>query len=804
MSVSIGELKGIITLSDQFSGPIDKVAKSLGMTSQSFTAVTQFAGLAVGAIGAATAAVVALGSRGADVADVRSAFDGFSEAAGASADVMLGKLQEGTLGTISNFDLMKLANKALGAGLVKSADDMGTLAEGAQLLADRTGGSAKEAFETLTSTIATGRTAGLKQLGLFVDTKVATEEYAKSLGKSAGALTDAERAQALSTGTLKVLREQLDANGKAQADFGDNVQKARVFVANFTDNLGEAIATSPVVKAGMDAIGKALQDAFGGTQQDTIKTLMGFVNQFAIGLTYVAQVGVTAATVIVTAWYGIKTVVLGVITSVAAVGDAIVHLVGGLAEMGTHIPLVGDKLKGFAAGAFALGAATQGMTRDLAAQTAEAARGVVGNSDAQRSLDKLGGAVLTVRSALQAQVGASALATKAHQEMGAGAERAATVTAEQYAKIEAASQTLQQELALAQTTGIENRLLELTFGYEREIAALDNLKGLTLAKRQELVDGIGEKYDLMAQQATDSSAEILAITQQLDEELAAVNQSALDQKLAQIDAGYQAEIAKIEAAEVKYGEHFDWLKTKALDTYSAMAAAAIAAHDSIEARANAEGFQTREQLQQTAAAAQKTYEDMLASGKFNADALEAAHQKAEEAKRKASDDTKTFQLTAGQALVQGTQQIFSVLGEKHKSAAIAGAIINTYQAIAKALASAPWPFSLVLAAGAAAAGWANVSKIRSSDIGWAEGTPGTAFVDFGRGSTEVLHGQEAVINKAQGATLAGMIGDEIRDARSEGGRGGETWAPAIHIQIGPQEIRDFQVREMRAGLQPAR
>src|SRR5262249_12459649 len=154
---------------------------------------TQFAGLMVGAVGAATAAVVALGSRGADVADVQASFDGLTAAAGASADVMLGELQKGTLGTISNFDLMKMANKALGSGLIKSSEDMGTLAAGAQLLADRTGGDTKEAFETLTEAIASGRTAHLKQLGLFVDSKVAVQDYATSLGKSVGDLTDAQR-----------------------------------------------------------------------------------------------------------------------------------------------------------------------------------------------------------------------------------------------------------------------------------------------------------------------------------------------------------------------------------------------------------------------------------------------------------------------------------------------------------------------------------------------------------------------------------------------------------------------------------
>src|SRR5262245_26952895 len=143
MAIDVGELRGIITLSDQFSGPIDKVSKALGITSESFGAVTKFAALASAAVVGTTAAIVALGSRGAEVADVKGSFEQLAAAMGQSADVMLNEMQKGTLGTITNFDLMQLANKALGAGLIKSSEDMGTLAAGAQLLADRTGGDTK-------------------------------------------------------------------------------------------------------------------------------------------------------------------------------------------------------------------------------------------------------------------------------------------------------------------------------------------------------------------------------------------------------------------------------------------------------------------------------------------------------------------------------------------------------------------------------------------------------------------------------------------------------------------------------------
>ena len=67
------------------------------------------------------------------------------------------------------------------------------------------------------------------------------------------------------------------------------------------------------------------------------------------------------------------------------------------------------------------------------------------------------------------------------------------------------------------------------------------------------------------------------------------------------------------------------------------------------------------------------------------------------------------------AWLGATSGIFGALGKKFKGFAIAEAIIATYMSIAKTLATTPWPANLILAAGAAAAGFANVAKIKSSE-----------------------------------------------------------------------------------------
>lgn len=241
---------------------VRKQTKSLGKTLEGLdrplTKVAKNAGKAFALVGAGAAAaaagVIALGSRGAQVADVAAAFDALSESAGESADVMLGALREGVKSTMSDFDLMKVANKALGAGLLSTAADAETLAAGARLLAKRTGGDTAQAFETLTTAIASGRTAQLKQLGLFVDSKQAVEDYAAAQGKSISEVNDADRAAALQTATLAALRNELRENAPAAADFGEKIEQVKVELQNAFDALAVLVSELPAMATLLDGL----------------------------------------------------------------------------------------------------------------------------------------------------------------------------------------------------------------------------------------------------------------------------------------------------------------------------------------------------------------------------------------------------------------------------------------------------------------------------------------------------------------------------------------------------------------------
>lgn len=797
MAVDIGELRAFLTLKDQFSDPIDKASNKLS----AFSAAVGVAGVAAGAIAGVTAAIIALGDHGSDVADVRGAFEDLTARAGETAETFLGEMRAGTMGLISDFELMKTGNKALGAGFLKTKEDAGTLAAGAKLLSDRMGVDTKDAFDSLMNAIATGKTTQLTQLGLFVDSKAAIQEYASETNQSVGAIDKSERASALAAATVAALKKELAASGEASLDFGERITAGKVQVQNFVDNLGEAIATSPVIQAGMVAMGKAIQDAFGGSSQESIKTITGYVNDFAIFLIDAGDVAVSVAQFIVRAFNGAKVIFNAVLELLFTGVEKVNRVLADLANKASDLPVVGDEFKtlatSFTGMADAANAVASGFkeTKDKALDAA---------ASAEAGFGKVHTVLGSVKAAMEAAKNETiATAEVVKTNVPAAMEEAAGRSDAANQKIKESFAQLNADIAELQVTGFDQRMVQLEAQRDAEIEGKRQIKEATAAELDAMVALVNEKYDLMKAKAIeDHDKSVYEAALQLQNDLTLATTTGLENRLAQIDISKEAELEKMLELAGGYNDIYTELAALVEAKYAQMTAAATISGEGIVAAANAAGFQTRAQLQETADQATKLYEEMLKSGQFSADALRDAFTAAEEAKKKAHGDRVKYQLTSEEALVQGTIQLFGVLGQKYKAVAIAGAIIATYQAIAKALASAPWPANLVLAAGAAAAGWANVSKIRSSESGFRFGATDTRFEDFGRGTQAVLHGRETVVTQKQGTTLAGMLVDAVDSA--VGGAAAAAPNVNVNVQIGPREIREFMVDVERQGFTPGR
>jgi hypothetical protein len=742
VSVDIGELRGIITLQDQFTGPIEKVTDALGISSQSFSAVVGAAGLAAGAIASATAAIVYLGDRGSAVDDVRSSFAGFAAEAGSTADVMLGALRDATDRTISDFELMKMSTTALGSGLVKTKDDMATLAAGARLLADRTGGDTKTAFDSLTGSMASGRTTQLAQLGIFVDSEKAVKEYAKATNKTTDDVSKGEKAHAVAKATLAALKDELQRSGAVQVDFSDRMAQGKVAVQNFVDNLALAVAKSPVVAAGMDAIASSMMGAFGSNQQEQIRTIMGYVNSFAIFMVDAASVAVRTAQVIVTGFTLIK---VGANTMLQVLFEGLTKyadFLATIADKASALPVIGEKfvtlakdLRGAAdtTQALALGfeeVANKGKdSADKQGEFFGAIMTGLGNVSAAMEAAKNASVDLSVANEVTGQglaaVGAAAQATgTSYTEMMKEAAEAYRQIAELAVETAAKQTELQQAVALANTSGLQQRLLEIEFQRQAELTALQEKLVLYPAIYEELAALVNEKYTLMGQAAR----------------------------------GYHADIV---------------------------------------VQANAAGFQTRQELETTAAAAIDTYERMKQSGLFTSAELLRAWEEAEKAKQALTAQTSTFTTATVGTMLTQVSGALSAFGVKYKALALAGAIITGISAVQKAWASAPFPINVPAVVATTTATLANVAAITRSGPGFEQGTgPGGAFMDFGRGTGAILHHEEAVVTRAQGESIADMVGDRMgeRDTRTEAAieRLGEQLAADRRLL--PIIMRDFALK----------
>jgi hypothetical protein len=233
---------------------IQKLADATKQASVSFSQMAT-AAAAVSAVVAGTAAAIGkLGQVGADVNDVSDSFKDLTGAAGQSSDVMLGRLKTATLGVISDFELMKTVNLGMSQGLKLTADQFGTVGDVAAVLADRTGGDLKTAFDTLTQAMATGQDRTLKTIGLNIDAEKATKAYAESIHKKVSELTEDEKKQAISNAILEEGRRILEQSGKAQVDFADKVGQSGAKIANFVNDISSWIATSPGIANWTSAI----------------------------------------------------------------------------------------------------------------------------------------------------------------------------------------------------------------------------------------------------------------------------------------------------------------------------------------------------------------------------------------------------------------------------------------------------------------------------------------------------------------------------------------------------------------------
>ena len=149
------------------------------------------------AVGAAFRAL----SEAADTTNMIKGMDQLGAATGKSLGTIAKRLVETTDGAISFRDAIEATTKGAAAGL--SSTQMSQMAEVAKKASQSLGISMPDALSRLSRGISKLEPELLDELGLYTKIDKATQDYARTIGKTAASLTDYEKRQAFANAVLK-------------------------------------------------------------------------------------------------------------------------------------------------------------------------------------------------------------------------------------------------------------------------------------------------------------------------------------------------------------------------------------------------------------------------------------------------------------------------------------------------------------------------------------------------------------------------------------------------------------------------
>ena len=169
-----------------------------------------------------------------------ASFVNLAEAAGTSSRKMLDDLKVVSRGMIAEAELIGAAGKALLMG-IKPAE-ITKLMEIAAATSKMTGQSMTEAFADITMGVARQSRMILDNLGIIVDAEKAYADYARTLGKSAEALTDIEKRQAFMNAVVKSGDDMIKRLGASSGEL-EGVNKLIAAQANLWADVQKTVAS---------------------------------------------------------------------------------------------------------------------------------------------------------------------------------------------------------------------------------------------------------------------------------------------------------------------------------------------------------------------------------------------------------------------------------------------------------------------------------------------------------------------------------------------------------------------------------
>lgn len=209
------------------------------------------------ALGLLTKGVKDLTSSAANTKEAHQAMDRLAKTMNMDWEKILSWLQKASKGTVANYDLILAANKAMSLGVTKNTSDFSTLMEIARVKAKNMWSTTTQAFNDIVTGLGRGSAPILDNLGIIVNATEANEEYAKSIGKTAKELTDAEKKQALINKVVADGKKQMQEMGDVALSEAEWSAKLEAQLKNLSDTIGTALI--PIVNTATDMIAPLIE-----------------------------------------------------------------------------------------------------------------------------------------------------------------------------------------------------------------------------------------------------------------------------------------------------------------------------------------------------------------------------------------------------------------------------------------------------------------------------------------------------------------------------------------------------------------
>lgn len=217
---------------------------------------------------------------------INSLFKELTTQAGISTEELEEGLKKVGAGLVDDTDLLQIANRAI-ISMGTNAKALVPILEIARKATTVFGGDLLQNFEALNQAMSTGQVRALKQFGITVDLAGAQAKLAKELGVTVGALTEAEKRQAIMNAAIEAGQKRF-ASVKLSTDSATSSLK--ILSATFNDIKETAIlffdrvfgdltrASIKKFAETMQSVGQSIKQVF-GSEADKAAGRMAYLRQ---------------------------------------------------------------------------------------------------------------------------------------------------------------------------------------------------------------------------------------------------------------------------------------------------------------------------------------------------------------------------------------------------------------------------------------------------------------------------------------------------------------------------------------------